>query len=127
MRVHHEKRLSIAFINKSYTALNRRKDIPPFGYEIDYMTFGGIYREVSLRVVPALYLDNIFALLRLNHETDQAAITNALPATHAKEALDPDVLARTNGTASGTKLSKPDDRSSSTTGSSPASCSARTT
>jgi beta-galactosidase len=38
-----------------------RNDIPPFGYEIDYMTFGGIYREVSLRVVPSLYLDNIFA------------------------------------------------------------------
>lgn len=38
-----------------------RADIPPFGYEIDYMTFGGIYREVSLRIVPDLYLDNIFA------------------------------------------------------------------
>ncbi len=38
-----------------------RNDIPPFGYEIDYMTFGGIYREVSLRIVPATYLDNIFA------------------------------------------------------------------
>src|SRR5947209_745223 len=38
-----------------------RPDIPPFGYEIDYMTFGGIYREVSLRIVPDLYLDNIFA------------------------------------------------------------------
>ncbi len=38
-----------------------RNDIPPFGHEIDYMTFGGIYREVSLRMVPELYLDNIFA------------------------------------------------------------------
>jgi beta-galactosidase len=38
-----------------------RADIPPFGYEIDYMTFGGIYREVSLRVVPPVYIDNIFA------------------------------------------------------------------
>jgi beta-galactosidase len=38
-----------------------RDDIPPFGYEIDYMTFGGIYREVSLRIVPQLYIDNIFA------------------------------------------------------------------
>jgi beta-galactosidase len=38
-----------------------RADIPPFGYEIDYMTFGGIYREVSLRIVPELYIDNIFA------------------------------------------------------------------
>jgi len=38
-----------------------RADIPPFGYEIDYLTFGGIYREVSLRVVPGTYIDNIFA------------------------------------------------------------------
>jgi beta-galactosidase len=38
-----------------------RSDIPPFGDEIDYMTFGGIYREVSLRVVPMMYLDNIHA------------------------------------------------------------------
>jgi beta-galactosidase len=38
-----------------------RADIPPFGYEIDYLTFGGIYREVALRIVPATYLDNIFA------------------------------------------------------------------
>jgi beta-galactosidase len=38
-----------------------RADIPPFGHEIDYLTFGGIYREVSLRLVPEVYLDNIFA------------------------------------------------------------------
>src|ERR1044071_9550900 len=29
-----------------------RKDIPPFGGEIDYLTFGGIYRDVALRIVP---------------------------------------------------------------------------
>jgi beta-galactosidase len=38
-----------------------RSDIPPFGHEIDYMTFGGIYREVSLRIVSPTYIDNIFA------------------------------------------------------------------
>jgi beta-galactosidase len=38
-----------------------RPDIPPFGYQIDYLTFGGIYREVSLRVVPGTFLANIFA------------------------------------------------------------------
>ncbi len=38
-----------------------RSDIPPFGYEIDYLTFGGIYREVAIRVVPYTYIDNIFA------------------------------------------------------------------
>ncbi len=37
-----------------------RADIPPFGYEIDYLTFGGIYREVSIRIVPAVFIENIF-------------------------------------------------------------------
>jgi beta-galactosidase len=38
-----------------------RPDIPPFGYQIDYLTFGGIYREVSLRIVPATFIENVFA------------------------------------------------------------------
>lgn len=37
-----------------------RPDIPPFGNEIDYLTFGGIYREVFLRVVPATFIENVF-------------------------------------------------------------------
>jgi beta-galactosidase len=40
---------------------SERADIPPFGGSIDYLTFGGIYREVALRLVPATYLENIFA------------------------------------------------------------------
>lgn len=38
-----------------------RGDIPPFGGDIDYLTFGGIYREVSLRVTPSAYIENVFA------------------------------------------------------------------
>jgi beta-galactosidase len=38
-----------------------RKDIPPFGGEIDYLTFGGIYRDVTLRVVPDVFIENVFA------------------------------------------------------------------
>jgi beta-galactosidase len=38
-----------------------RPDLPPFGYEVDYLTFGGIYREVSLRIVSPTYIDNLFA------------------------------------------------------------------
>jgi len=38
-----------------------RPDIPPFGQNIDYLTFGGIYREVSLRAVPDVHFENIFA------------------------------------------------------------------
>ena len=38
-----------------------RADIPPFGKQIDYLTFGGIYREVAIRVVPLTFIENIFA------------------------------------------------------------------
>src|SRR6185436_5929521 len=38
-----------------------RADIPPFGGEIDYLTFGGIYRDVALRVVPNMFIENVFA------------------------------------------------------------------
>jgi beta-galactosidase len=40
---------------------SERADIPPFGYEIDYLTFGGIYREVWLTIVPGTFIDNVFA------------------------------------------------------------------
>jgi beta-galactosidase len=38
-----------------------RSDIPPFGGDIDYLTFGGIYRDVALRAVPKAFIENIFA------------------------------------------------------------------
>jgi beta-galactosidase len=37
-----------------------RKDIPPYGYVIDYMIFGGIYRDVKLRYVNPIYIKNVF-------------------------------------------------------------------
>lgn len=38
-----------------------RKDIPPFGGDIDYLTFGGIYRDVALRIVSDTFIENVFA------------------------------------------------------------------
>lgn len=38
-----------------------RKDIPPFGNLVDYLTFGGIYRDVQIRAVADTYIDNVFA------------------------------------------------------------------
>ena len=38
-----------------------REDIPPFGGNIDYLTFGGIYRPVALRVVPETFIEDVFA------------------------------------------------------------------
>lgn len=37
-----------------------RTDIPPFGGTVDYLVFGGIYREVALRYVEPVYIDNVF-------------------------------------------------------------------
>ncbi|QUI22449.1 glycoside hydrolase family 2 protein [Vallitalea pronyensis] len=35
-----------------------REDIPPFGGQIDYLTYGGIYRQVSLTFYDKLYIQN---------------------------------------------------------------------
>lgn len=35
-----------------------RADIPPFGYVVDYLTFGGIYREAALRYVAPAHIVN---------------------------------------------------------------------
>ena len=35
-------------------------DQPPFGFVIDYMTYGGLYREVWLEVRPKVYIDDVF-------------------------------------------------------------------
>ena len=37
-----------------------REDIPPFGGVIDYLTFGGIYREVHLRITENINIENVF-------------------------------------------------------------------
>ena len=36
-----------------------RRDTPPFGYVIDYLTYGGIYREVSLHICKALHFGTV--------------------------------------------------------------------
>ncbi len=39
-----------------------RPDIPPFGYVVDYLTFGGIYRDVWLRIVDSVHITNMRVL-----------------------------------------------------------------
>ena len=38
-----------------------RPDIPPNGYVVDYLMFGGIYRDVRLVVVDSTHVDTVFA------------------------------------------------------------------
>jgi beta-galactosidase len=37
-----------------------RRDIPPFGNLVDYLVFGGIYRDVTLRYVPVCHISDLF-------------------------------------------------------------------
>ena len=37
-----------------------RKEIPPFGNVVDYLVYGGIYREVWIEEVSDIYIDNAF-------------------------------------------------------------------
>ncbi len=41
-------------------------NIPPFGYVIDYMTYGGIYRDVYLEVKNSCYLEDVCLKSELN-------------------------------------------------------------
>ena len=43
---------------------------PPFGNVIDYMTYGGIYREVYLDVKPTTYISDVFVRAKANGEID---------------------------------------------------------
>ncbi|RPJ01095.1 MAG: glycoside hydrolase family 2 protein, partial [Chloroflexi bacterium] len=47
-----------------YLDSTERKDIPPYGFVVDYLTFGGIYRDVRLRMVEPCHLTNLFVHAR---------------------------------------------------------------
>jgi beta-galactosidase len=62
-----------------------RADIPPFGGMIDYLTFGGIYRDVNLRVVGDVFIENIFAkpvnVLQNNRQVQVRVFARLMPET----------------------------------------------
>ncbi|MBK9122530.1 MAG: glycoside hydrolase family 2 protein [Chloroflexi bacterium] len=43
-----------------YVDSTERKDVPPFGHTVDYLVFGGIYRDVTLRLVETAHIENVF-------------------------------------------------------------------
>lgn len=44
---------------------NENLNIPPFGYVIDYMTYGGIYRDVYIDIKNPIYIDDVFVSTKL--------------------------------------------------------------
>ena len=49
-------------INKIFVKVDsrEREDIPPFGFVVDFLTYGGIYREVYLYEYDEDYIDQVF-------------------------------------------------------------------
>ena len=74
---------------------SERPDIPPFGHQIDYLTFGGIYREVWLRIVPTTFIENIFAkpkdVLSAHPGLDVDCFVQHLEASHEPLTLEVDL------------------------------------
>lgn len=61
---------------------NETLNQPPFGFVIDYMTYGGVYREVYLDVVDQAHIEDVFikASVARNGKADltcQVAVTSA--------------------------------------------------
>ncbi|MBI9013953.1 MAG: glycoside hydrolase family 2 protein [Clostridiales bacterium] len=50
------------------------ENIPPFGGQIDYLTYGGIYREVELRIYDQTYIKHVRIETLNNHETNKAVL-----------------------------------------------------
>jgi len=53
-------------------------DIPPFGNVIDYMTYGGIYRDVYLEVKNQVYITDVAVATKNNHLNTTVTINTSL-------------------------------------------------
>ena len=54
-------------------------DIPPFGFVIDYMTYGGIYRDVYLDIKQQTYIKDIFIRTEEDMVVSEIELAGALP------------------------------------------------
>lgn len=62
-------------------------NVPPFGYVIDYMTYGGIYRDVRLEVKEKVSLSDIFVHTAIDFRSSPvtAQITSKITLTESAE------------------------------------------
>jgi len=62
--------------------------IPPFGHVVDFLTYGGIYREVSLNVHEKYFIQNIFAFSEhVLEEEKSLTVQTILSADHGGDII----------------------------------------
>lgn len=49
-------------------------NIPPFGNVVDYLTYGGIYRDVYLEIKNEIYIEDVFVTTKKNRYTSQITL-----------------------------------------------------
>ncbi len=64
---------------------SERPDVPPFGYSIDYLTFGGMYRDVELFTADNACVSDVFARPQVG-----SGVPHALEVTVTLNALAPE-------------------------------------
>jgi beta-galactosidase len=74
-----------------YVDSRERKDIPPFGHLVDYLTFGGIYRDVTLKILPHTHIENVSVksteVLTTPKLSCDVRLNNILPGSKLRAAL----------------------------------------
>ncbi|MCI6753751.1 glycoside hydrolase family 2 TIM barrel-domain containing protein [Galactobacillus timonensis] len=73
--------------------LDTREDpsIPPFGFVIDYLCYGGLYRDVWLEVCPACHVEDTFILADMyRHIRVELTCTKGDPQPLSLAVMDPD-------------------------------------
>ncbi|MEG1829441.1 MAG: glycoside hydrolase family 2 TIM barrel-domain containing protein [Cellulosilyticaceae bacterium] len=68
-------------VNKVWVEVDstEREDIPPFGYVVDYLTFGGIYRDVWQYNVSQTFIKNLFFKYQIIEHDGTLAQVNCMP------------------------------------------------
>lgn len=65
---------------------SERKEVPPFGGSIDYLTYGGVYRDVFLRVTDSALIKNVF--IRTSNVLDENKKLNIQLQIESSECFD---------------------------------------
>ncbi|MFI3171969.1 MAG: glycoside hydrolase family 2 TIM barrel-domain containing protein [Eubacteriales bacterium] len=73
--------LQYGFENNLLVEVDSREslNIPPFGHVIDYMTYGGIYRDVYLEIKEQSYVKDLFIKPQLKKSIDEVTVEGENP------------------------------------------------
>lgn len=85
-------------------------EIPPFGFVVDYLTYGGLYREVWLDVRESAFISDIFVTTPTPTSADIKVTTDGAPKDARLEAVITDAEGKTVWRGEPGTLSLPDAR-----------------